>query len=172
MEGKPVRARFQGRQPERGAAAVEFGLVLIPFLLLVFGIIQYGFLFYSYQGGSDVAREAARRAAVSDPVPCHTTASPAVVGFVEATRSEFSSRTLLSSGRLPYLQQGQQQRPRRGRRRHGEGSVHESQPAPSVHSHASWGPAHDSGDRSGGARGPTLRRETADVLANGGPDTV
>jgi Flp pilus assembly protein TadG len=88
MEGEPVRTRTDRRGHPRGAAAVEFGLVLIPFLLLVFGIIQYGFLFYSYQGGSDVAREAARRAAVSDLVPCTNAAK---TGFVDVTRADVGS---------------------------------------------------------------------------------
>jgi Flp pilus assembly protein TadG len=87
VEGDSVRARIN-RRHDRGAAAVEFGLVLIPFLLIVFGIIQYGFLFYSYQGGSDVAREAARRAAVSDLVPCTNAAK---TGFVDVTRANVGS---------------------------------------------------------------------------------
>lgn len=36
-------------------------------LLIVFGIIQWGLYFWAMQGGSDIARDAARRAAVSDP---------------------------------------------------------------------------------------------------------
>ena len=45
--------------------------MLVPLLLLlVLGTIQYGVYFYSSQAGSDVARDAARRAAVGDPVSC------------------------------------------------------------------------------------------------------
>lgn len=47
-----------------GAAAVEFGLIAPLLILLVFGLIQYGLFFWSMQGGSSAAREAARRAAV------------------------------------------------------------------------------------------------------------
>jgi Flp pilus assembly protein TadG len=54
----------------RGAAAVEFALLLPILLLLVFGTIQYGMYFWAMQGGSDVARSAARRAAVGDPATC------------------------------------------------------------------------------------------------------
>ena len=55
---------------QRGAAAVEFALVMPLLLLLVFGLIQYGLYFWAYQGGSDAARAAARLAAVGNPVTC------------------------------------------------------------------------------------------------------
>lgn len=65
MRGVLVRAR-----EERGAAAVEFALVLLPLLYLVFGIVQYGLYFWAYQGGADAARSAARLSAVGDPADC------------------------------------------------------------------------------------------------------
>jgi Flp pilus assembly protein TadG len=55
---------------QRGAAAVEMALILPIFLILVLGIIQYGLYFSARQGGSDIARDAARRAAVGDPAAC------------------------------------------------------------------------------------------------------
>ena len=55
---------------ERGAAAVEFALLMPILLLLVLGMIQYGLYFWSAQGGSSAAREAARRAAVGDYTAC------------------------------------------------------------------------------------------------------
>jgi Flp pilus assembly protein TadG len=58
--------RFLRLRTERGAAAVEFGLIMPILLLLAFGIIQYGFYFWAMQGASDIARDAARRAAVAD----------------------------------------------------------------------------------------------------------
>ena len=56
-----VRGRHQG-----GAAAVEFALILPVLLLVLFGIIQYGYYFFAAQNGSSVAREAARKVAVGD----------------------------------------------------------------------------------------------------------
>ncbi len=45
--------------------------LLLPLLiLLVLGIIQYGIYYAARQGGSDIARDAARRAAVGDPADC------------------------------------------------------------------------------------------------------
>src|SRR3954447_5442273 len=57
---------------DRGAAAVEFALVLVPLLVVLFGSIQYGLYFWAYQGGSDISRSAARLAAVGKPADCAT----------------------------------------------------------------------------------------------------
>ncbi len=51
---------------ERGVAAVEFALA-IPFVLLVLsGIIQFGFVLFLQSHVADVARETARRVAVGE----------------------------------------------------------------------------------------------------------
>ena len=49
----------RGRRDE-GASAVEFALVLIPLLLVVFGIISFGLYFAGALGVSNASREAAR----------------------------------------------------------------------------------------------------------------
>lgn len=58
--------RFRRRRDEGGAAAVEFALVLIPLLYLVFALIQYGWYFYAMQSGSSAVGDAARRIAVGN----------------------------------------------------------------------------------------------------------
>jgi Flp pilus assembly protein TadG len=65
-----ARSRLR-RRDDRGAAAVEFALVLIPMLYLVFGLIQYGWYFYAMQSGSSAVGNAARRVAVGN---CQTVA--------------------------------------------------------------------------------------------------
>lgn len=55
--------RSDGRS-ERGAAAVEFALVLLPLALLVFGIIEFGLLLNKQISVANGAREAARYAAI------------------------------------------------------------------------------------------------------------
>ena len=69
---KPVAS---GRS-ERGAAAVEFGLISIALLTLLIGIIQFALFFWSYEVGSHSAREGARLAAVA---PCDEAAIEARV---------------------------------------------------------------------------------------------
>lgn len=54
------------RRTEHGAVAVEFALVLVPFLVLVFGLIQYGIYFYASQVGSNTAHTAARQLSVGN----------------------------------------------------------------------------------------------------------
>jgi Flp pilus assembly protein TadG len=73
MAGSRTRVRrHRLERLDRGAAAVEFALVLPIVLLLIFGAIQYGLYFWAMQGGSDVARDAARMGAVGDPAGCTT----------------------------------------------------------------------------------------------------
>ena len=68
-----MRGRF--RRDDQGAAAVEFALVSVLLFTLLFGIIQYGFLFFQYQAAASTAHEAARlfslgpTAVVSNPNP-------------------------------------------------------------------------------------------------------
>jgi Flp pilus assembly protein TadG len=59
------------RRSERGAAAVEFALVAPLLLLLVFGVISYGYMLSFRQALSQGAAEGARAAAVS-PYPSAT----------------------------------------------------------------------------------------------------
>ena len=49
---------------EDGAAAVEFAIVATLFFMLVFGIIDFGFAFHSWNNTANAAREGARKAAV------------------------------------------------------------------------------------------------------------
>jgi hypothetical protein len=55
----------QGRaRRQEGAAAVEFAIVASIFFMLVFGIIDFGFAFHSWNNAVNAAREGARKAAV------------------------------------------------------------------------------------------------------------
>ena len=65
-------SRVRKHADEGGATAVEFALVMLPLVILIFGLVQYGLYFWAMQGGSDVARSAARTASVGSPADCST----------------------------------------------------------------------------------------------------
>ena len=58
--------RMTGRKNQRGAAAVEFGLVLPVLLMILLGIIDYGWVFFSQLQMTNAVREGARRGVVQD----------------------------------------------------------------------------------------------------------
>ncbi len=69
---------------ERGVAAIEFALAM-PFVLLVLsGIIQFGFVLFLQNHVADVARDTARRAAVGE--------------LTQAEAVQFAQDTLLNWG--------------------------------------------------------------------------
>ena len=55
----------QRREGERGQATVEFALILPILVIVLFGTIEFGHAFWTYQQVSAAASEGARRAAVS-----------------------------------------------------------------------------------------------------------
>lgn len=63
--GRTRRSR-RGGAPSRGAAVVEFALVVPIFLLLVMGIIDFGFAFNDYNSVRQGVREGARQIVVAD----------------------------------------------------------------------------------------------------------
>jgi Flp pilus assembly protein TadG len=61
--------RGERRIRRRGAAAVEFALVAIPFLFLIFTMVEFGRYVMIYQILTDAAREGARAAVVESASP-------------------------------------------------------------------------------------------------------
>lgn len=55
------------RSDERGAAAVEFAVVLPLLVTMLFGIIELGFIFNRWITVTHAAREGVRRMALGDP---------------------------------------------------------------------------------------------------------
>jgi hypothetical protein len=54
------------RARQRGVAAVEFGIVLIPLLLIVFGVTEFGRAMYQYNALTKSVRSAARHLTAND----------------------------------------------------------------------------------------------------------
>ncbi len=59
----PAGLRRGRARREDGAAAVEFAIVASLFFMLVFGIIDFGFAFHSWNNAANAARVGARKAA-------------------------------------------------------------------------------------------------------------
>lgn len=62
--------RGRSARDERGSTLVEFALVLPLVLLVVFGIVQYSYIYWSKETAAATAREAARRMSVGTQWAC------------------------------------------------------------------------------------------------------
>jgi Flp pilus assembly protein TadG len=91
------------RDDDRGAAAVEFALVALPFIILVFGMIQYGWYFYVSQSTGGAASNVARRLQVGD---CW--GSGEAEALAKSMTSMIQSVTVTPSGPLSSLHAGDQ----------------------------------------------------------------
>lgn len=65
---RPIRSRR--RDGDRGQALVEFSLVLIPFLIVLMGILDLSRAIYMMNGTAEAAREIARVTAVHPYAAC------------------------------------------------------------------------------------------------------
>jgi Flp pilus assembly pilin Flp len=63
------RARLHAWRDDRGAAVIEFALIVPLLLLLLFGIIDMSRAFYTLNNLASAVREGARRGAVADTRP-------------------------------------------------------------------------------------------------------
>lgn len=80
--------RTLDRRGDRGASAVEFALVMIPLLTLVFGVISYGYMLSFRQALSQGAAEAARAAATAyGPLDADQRRARAVAAINDAVAS-------------------------------------------------------------------------------------
>jgi Flp pilus assembly protein TadG len=80
-----MRAGVAGGGGERGAAVVEFALVLPLLLVLVLGAIDWGYFFYVEEVVTNAAREGARAGCViSDGAASNSTAVARATGYLSA----------------------------------------------------------------------------------------
>ena len=84
----------RGSAADRGAAAVEFALVVPVLLLLVFGIMDYGRFFFDSVSLRQGAREAARQAVVQLP----SCTSAATFGAKIACSARAATDTTMGTG--------------------------------------------------------------------------
>jgi Flp pilus assembly protein TadG len=92
-----LSVHFDGRDTqrrttdERGAAVVEFAISSVVLLLLLFGIISYGYALSFKQGLTQAAAEGARAAAVVSNSSAPATAAAAVVPALGAFNKSCTS---------------------------------------------------------------------------------
>ncbi|HVW31055.1 MAG TPA: TadE/TadG family type IV pilus assembly protein [Acidimicrobiia bacterium] len=81
----PHRAsRSRRHRDQRGAALVEFAIAVVVLLMLLFGIIEYGYALSFKQGLTQASAEGARAAAVASTGTAATAAQAAVTKSVAA----------------------------------------------------------------------------------------
>jgi Flp pilus assembly protein TadG len=84
---------------DRGATIVEFAIVLPVFILLIFGIIDFGLLIYNKQILTNASREGAR-AGVQQAAPPGVTQSPNryTIGQIRTVVNNYCSANLVTFG--------------------------------------------------------------------------
>lgn len=97
-----ARGMRRRTRDDDGAAAVEFALILPVFCLLLFGLIEFGFYFYTAETTSSAARETARRVVVGD---CWDQA--AATSFAKGQAPQLSGNVQWSPAPSPTLSVGQ-----------------------------------------------------------------
>lgn len=99
----------RARGSARGQALVEFAAVLLPLMLIVVAIIQFGFLFAAYVGASNAAREGARSGTIylydntktsaqNDALRCSSVLAAAAQSLDAGVPGQFSATCATSSG--------------------------------------------------------------------------
>lgn len=79
----------------RGAAAVEFGLVLPVLLMILLGIIDYGWVFFNQLQMTNAVREGARAGVVvDDPVTALNTADAVTKNYLTAGGIDLTNVTI------------------------------------------------------------------------------
>lgn len=87
------------RQRRRGATAVETALVILPLLMLVFGIFEYGRLFMDWNVLNNAAREGCRFAlANNQDATISTEVQTIVTNYMAGRNTSFSGFTVSVSG--------------------------------------------------------------------------
>jgi hypothetical protein len=89
----PLTTRRTGRS-ERGAALVEFALALPLLLVVIGGIVDFGFLFQRYEVLTNAAREGARLGSLPGYVTCGGGGGAATAPGVEARIRDYVAQGL------------------------------------------------------------------------------
>lgn len=94
---RPAASPARSRPDARGQALVEFAAVLLPLLVLIVGIIQFGLIFGANVSLTNGAREAAREATIYRYNASNGSATEGVNRCTAAVKAATSAFGLLSS---------------------------------------------------------------------------
>jgi uncharacterized protein (UPF0333 family) len=94
----PALPADAARRPERGQAMVEFAMVLLPLLVVIVGIIQFGLIFGANVSLTNAAREGAREATIFRYNAANGNATEGTTRCTEAVEAATSAFGFLSSG--------------------------------------------------------------------------
>ncbi len=91
-------ARRRRDHRRRGGAIVEFAVVLPLLLTILFGIIEYGYVFMVRQSLQHAAREGCRLASLQTSVPPYANVIERVEGIMGAARVPINAPTVTQQG--------------------------------------------------------------------------
>lgn len=92
-----IRRQIRGRR--RGATAVETAMVLIPLLMVIFGVFEYGWLLMNWNLLNNATREGCRYAVVNNTsTTISTDVQTLVNGYMAGETKNFNSFTVTVSG--------------------------------------------------------------------------
>ena len=77
-------AAFRGAEADKGGVATEFALLAPLLIIIIMGIIQFGWAFFVQHSMINAAREAARKLAVGEVTVAGVTSCPSTAGSAEA----------------------------------------------------------------------------------------
>jgi Flp pilus assembly protein TadG len=85
MKGPRLRVSEYRKGRQRGAAMVEGALVMVVFLFMLFGLMDFGRMVWSYTTVAHSAREATRFASVHGSASGHTASASQIQGIVTSS---------------------------------------------------------------------------------------
>jgi len=100
MTVRSMRVFGAGRRDDKGAAALEFALVAPLLLMVLLGIVSYGYMLSFRQGMSQGAAEGARAAAVAIASATATQKSDAAVSAVNQSLGSYGVTCNNATGKL------------------------------------------------------------------------
>jgi len=86
------------RSSQKGAAAVEFAIVLLPLILILFGVIEFGLFMYNKQVITNASREGARYGIVY-----HSAVEPHYIstGEIEQKAKDYYDKYMITFKTVP-----------------------------------------------------------------------